>query len=94
MNPPIPTHTPAVVDGFLEFLPEFLQCLVFSVAKMQSLSNVADVIQRSKLRDACGQHHGKETDEEVAMTTKLLEGFLTEILETRQRIILQSCFTF
>ncbi len=76
---PVQADAPRVLDGLLQFPAEGSEGHLFGLAEAQSIADVPDVLQRLQLRDATGQHHGEQVDEQIPAVSQLQKCLLTQL---------------
>lgn len=82
MSAPIETGLPAILQCFIEFLAKHNSCRLLCQIEDQCLPKVLEIIDRGDLRNARGEHHGEEGNDEITATANNEEGLLANILET------------
>ncbi len=78
MKVPVQADAPRVLDSLLQFPAEGSEGHLLGLTEAQSVADVPDVLQRLQLRDATGQHHGEQVDEEIPAVSQLQKRLLTQ----------------
>ena len=95
MNVPVETGAPCILTSFTHFVKEVISSFLFCSSKMEGITNIIEIFNRSKLGDTGGQHDGKKTDEKCTLLTEYQKCFFTQTLESitiTQYFII--CYTF
>ena len=90
MNVPVKTGAPSILTSFAHFGKEVISSFLFCSSKMESITNIAEVLNRSQLRDTSGEHYSKKTNEECTLFTKYQKCLFTQTLKSIIIITIQN----
>ena len=82
MNVPVKTGAPRILTSFTHLVKEVVSSFLFCSSKMEGITNVIEILDRSKLGDTGGQHDGKKTDEKCTLLTEYQKCLFTQTLES------------
>ena len=82
MEPPVERDLPGVLERLVKVLAEVLQGVqLVAPVQLEGGANDVEILLRAELREAGGDHHGKQGDKQGTVAAKSQEGALAQVAE-------------